>query len=294
MKSLIILIANPAAHRASNKKVATASYYLQSKGYEVEVIFTHSRGDAEHLARESLLRQPSLIIAAGGDGTFNEVVNGIAGTGIPMGILPLGTTNVLARELHIPENVQAAIEKALRKNPHSISLGKITLTDSSPNISRYFILMAGIGYDAMAVYGTNEVLKQFSGQGAYLYSGMKTLVKFHPSLLTFTADGKHYEGYSGIIGNAAKYGGAFSVTPDADLSDPVLHLCIFKGRKRVDIARYVFGVLTGTHLKYRDIEYLRAKHIVINGRAHIQLDGDYFGMTPAKVEVAPNALNLIF
>jgi diacylglycerol kinase (ATP) len=294
MKSLIILIANPAAQKASDKKVAMASYYLQSKGYEVEVLYTHKRGDAEDLARESLRQEPSLIIPAGGDGTFNEVVNGIAGSEIPMAILPLGTTNVLARELDIPENVEAAMEKALRRKPTRISLGKVTLTNTAHNLSRYFILMAGIGFDALAVQGTRETLKKFSGQGAYIFSGMKTLLKFNPSLITFTVDGKNYQGYSGIIGNAAKYGGAFSVTPDAHLSDPALYVCIFKGRKRIDLVRYVFGILTGIHLKYRDIEYLKAEHVAITGAAHIQIDGDYFGMTPARVEIVPNALNLIF
>jgi YegS/Rv2252/BmrU family lipid kinase len=294
MKSLITLIANPTALKASDKKVAMASYYLQSKGYEVEVLFTHRRGDAEILARESLKRSPSLIIAAGGDGTFNEVVNGIKGSEIPMAILPLGTTNVLARELAIPENVEGAMERALKKNPSRISLGKITLADSPKKQSRFFILMAGIGYDGMAVRGTSETLKKFSGKGAYVFSGMMTLFTFHPSPLHFEVDGKHYEGHSGIIGNAAKYGGAFSVTPDARLNDPALYVCIFKGKKRIDLMRYVFGILTGTHLKYRDLEYLRAEQVEISGIADVQIDGDYFGMTPAKVEIVPNALNLIY
>jgi len=186
------------------------------------------------------------------------------------------------------------MERALRKNPTRISLGKITLTDSSPLLSRYFILMAGIGYDGMAVYGINETMKKLSGQGAYIYSGITTLLKIDPSLLTFTINGKLYQGYSGIIGNAAKYGGSFSVTPDAHLSNPALYVCIFQGSKRADIVRYVFGILTGTHLKYADIEYKKAERIEIKGSAHIQIDGDYFGMTPAKVEIVPNALNLIF
>lgn len=293
MKSLITLIANPAAQKASGKKVAMASYYLQSKGYEVEVLFTHKRGDAEAIARESLKRLPSLIIAAGGDGTFNEVVNGIMGSEIPMAILPLGTTNVLARELDIPERIEGALERAIKKTPSRISLGKITLTESAQNLSRFFILMAGIGYDGMAVRGTSETIKKFSGKGAYVLSGIQTLIKFHPSLLSFTVDGKRYEGYSGIIGNAAKYGGAFSVTPDAHLHDPVLYICIFKGRSRIDLVRYVFGITTRTHLKYRDLEYLRAERVEIAGSADIQIDGDYIGMSPANIEVVPNALNLI-
>lgn len=294
MKSLIILIANPVALKASEKKVLAASYYLQSKGHEVEVLFTHKRGDAEALARESLNRQPSLIIAAGGDGTCNEVANGITGSEIPMAILPLGTTNVLARELAIPEDIQGAMERALKKSPSGVSLGKITLTDSPYQLFRFFILMAGIGYDGTAVRGTSETVKRLSGKGAYVLSGIRTALKFHPSILNITIDGRPFEGYSAIIGNAAKYGGSFSVTPDARLSDPSLYVCIFKGKKRVDLVRYVIGILTGTHLKYRDLEYLRAERIEIAGSADIQIDGDYFGVPPAKIEIVPNALNLIF
>lgn len=294
MKSLIILIANPAAQKVSGKKVAIASYYLQSKGYEVEVLYTMKRGDAEALAKTSLLRQPSLVIAAGGDGTFNEVANGLAGSDIPMAILPLGTTNVLARELELPVTVQGALERALRNKPQSVSLGKITLTSSSAGATRFFILMAGVGFDAMAVHGTSEPLKKYARQGAYILSGLKTFLKFHPSLLTFTLDGKEYKGYSGIICNASKYGGPFSVAPDAQLKNPVLYACIFRGGRRVDIVRYVLGILAGTHLKYRDIEYLKAEQVTITGSADIQIDGDYFGITPAKVEVIPNALKLIY
>src|SRR4030042_2750172 len=153
MKSSIILISNPVAKRASERKIEAAYRLLKSRGYKVEIVSTKYKGHAEGLAIEVIKRTPALVIAAGGDGTFNEVVNGIAGTEIPMAILPLGTTNVLARELDIPENVQGAMERALRKNPTRISLGKITLTDSSPLLSRYFILMAGIGYHGMAVCG---------------------------------------------------------------------------------------------------------------------------------------------
>lgn len=294
MKSLIVLIVNPAAQRASGKKVAMASYYLQSKGYDVEVHFTRKRGDAETLARESVSRRPHLIIAGGGDGTYNEVVNGIAGSGIPMAILPLGTTNVLARELDIPIDIRSAMERALRKNPALISLGKISITHTLLPLSRYFILMAGIGYDAMAVHGTSARLKKYSGQGAYIFGGMKSLLKFHPSLLTFSVDGEERQGYSAIIGNAAKYGGDFSVTPDANLSNPFLYVCIFKGRKRSDIARYVLGILRGTHLKYSDVEYLRAEKVVVTGNADIQIDGDYLGTTPATVEVVPRAFSLVY
>lgn len=294
MKSSIILICNPAAKRTSERKIDLAARFLKSKGYEVEKLFTKQRGDAENLAREAIKKSPSFIIAAGGDGTWNEVTNGIAGSEIPMAILPLGTTNVLAKELGIPENVEGALEIAVSRTPKTVSIGKILYTHHSPLVQRYFVLMAGIGFDGETVFGINDTLKKFSGKGAYIYSGIETLLRLNPVELTFDIDGKSYSGYSAIIGKAAKYGGNFKITPDARLTDPSFYICLFKGNKRLDIVRYVFGIATGSHLRFKDIVYLKAEHVEINGKSHIQIDGDYLGMTPAKVEVAPNMLRLVY
>ncbi|MEW6068758.1 MAG: diacylglycerol kinase family protein [Nitrospirota bacterium] len=300
MKSLIVIISNPVAKKASEKKISIASNFLKSKGYKVEIFSTKKRGDAENFARNAITESPHLIIAAGGDGTFNEVANGIAGSETPMAILPLGTTNVLAKETGIPENVEKAMEIAVSNTPKTISLGKISclrenqITHQQLPITRYFILMAGIGFDAEAVFGINENIKKVSGKGAYIYSGFKVLLNFKPSDLAFDIDGKIYSGSSAVIGNTAKYGGNFKITPDARLSEPNLCICLFKGKKRGDILRYVIGILTKSHLRFNDIEYLKANRIQINGNSHIQIDGDYLGMTPAKVEIAPDVLRLVF
>jgi YegS/Rv2252/BmrU family lipid kinase len=294
MKSSVILISNPAAKGTSGKRIARASYYLQAKGFQVDVLFTQKKGGAEELARDAIKQSPAVIIAAGGDGTFNEVANGIAGSGISMAILPLGTSNVLAKELGIPEDIEGALEVVVNGAVRPVSLGKIDVIRNASPLSRYFVLMAGIGFDGEAVFRVSDRVKKISGKGSYIYSGIKTLLHHDPSELTLTIDGRTYSGYSAIIGNAAKYGGNFSVTPDAKITDPVLYVCLFKGKRRLDHLRYVYGIVTGTHLRYADVEYLKADHVEITGEAHIQIDGDYFGMTPAKISVAPDALRLIF
>jgi diacylglycerol kinase (ATP) len=294
MKSLVVLVSNPVAKKTSERKIDLACRFLESKGWEVEKLFTKQKGDAEILAKNALEKSPALVVAAGGDGTFNEVMNGLAGSEIPMGILPLGTTNVLAKELGIPENVEGAIEAAVTRTPKIISLGKIIFTRNSLPVTRLFCLMAGIGYDGEAVSRIDEGLKKISGKGSYVYSGIKTLLRFSPAKLTFHIGGKEYSGYSAVIGKAAKYAGNFKVVPDARLTDPSFYACIFKGKKRLDILRYVFGVASGTHLRYRDVEYLKTENVEINGKAHIQVDGDYLGMTPAKIEIVRDALRLVF
>jgi diacylglycerol kinase (ATP) len=294
MKSSIILICNPAAKGMSKAKIERACRLLEQKDYRVELLLTKQRGEAEQFAKDRAKRPASVIIAAGGDGTFNEVANGIAGSEIPMAILPLGTTNVLAKELDIPHSLEGALEIALNNTPKSLSLGRIAMVRDSSLVSRYFILMAGIGFDGEAVYGINETFKKITGKGAYLYSGVKTLLRFDPDELEVTVDGKKHSAYSLIVGNASKYGGHFRVTPDVRLIDPILHVCLFKGRKRIDTLRYVFGIATGSHLKFADVEYLKAGEIAIKGHAHIQIDGDYFGMTPAEISIVPSALRLIY
>ena len=294
MKSSIILICNPAAKSMSGAKIEKARRLLEQKDYRVELFLTKQRGEAEQLAKDAAKRAPAVIIAAGGDGTFNEVANGIAGSEIPMAILPLGTTNVLAKELCIPDTVEGALEVALKKTPKSVSLGRIAIIRDASPVSRYFILMAGVGFDGETVFGINETFKKISGKGAYLYSGLKTLLRFAPEKLAVTVDRKTYTAYSVIVGNASKYGGHFKVTPDARLTEPILHVCLFKGRKRFDTFRYILGIVTGSHLKFADVEYLQAEQIAIKGSAHIQIDGDYFGMTPAEISIVPNALRLVF
>jgi len=294
MKSPVILIANPLAKKASEQAIQKAVALLRSAGHEVHVRLTQKRGDAERWAREAADDCAPLVIAVGGDGTFNEVINGIANTGTAMAIVPMGTTNVLAKELSVPEDVAGATDLALRGRVHLVSLGMVSCISWSSHVTRYFCLMAGIGFDGEAVYGVNESLKRHSGKGAYILSGLKTLMNYSPGDLKFTINGTAYAGYSAIVGNASKYGGNFKITPDAMLSDPHLDVVIMHGKRRSDILRYIYGIFRGRHLRLKDITYMKCESVRVEGIARIQLDGDYLGTTPATITVVPEALKLIY
>ena len=293
MRSSLLLIANPAAKGASGNRIEQAAMLFQSEGYDVNISLTGKKGDAEEYAREAARKGIPLIVAAGGDGTFNEVINGIVHTDTSMAILPMGTTNVLAKELGIPEDVEGAVKKALAGKVRTVSLGKIDLIRATPAISRYFCLMAGIGFDGETVHAVNEAWKKYSGKGAYIFSGLKTLIGYSPRPLTFLVDGETFSGFSAIIGKASKYGGHYRVTPDADLGHPQLSLIIMQGKRRSDIIRYVWGIMQGSHLRMKDIIYRRARTVRVEGSARIQIDGDYLGETPAVINVIPDALRLI-
>jgi len=294
MRSSIVLIANPTARRASEKKIERAADLFRSSGHTVDVFLTGKRGDAEEIARKASGDGASLIVAAGGDGTINEVVNGIAYTDTPLAILPMGTTNVLAKELGIPEDIEGAVSAATRGKAKTVSLGKILCGSPPSPVMRYFCLMAGIGFDGDAVYHFNASVKRHSGKVAYILAGLKTLLDYSPEPLIFSFDRETCRGYSAIIGKASKYGGNFRITPRANLLNPELYIYVMQGKRRSDILRYVLGVLTGRHLGFRDVIYRKAVSVKVEGTAHIQMDGDYLGKSPATVTVAPDALKLVY
>jgi YegS/Rv2252/BmrU family lipid kinase len=299
----IVLIANPAARRASERKISEAASLLRERGHDVKLLLTEKRGDAEIFSKQAALalERPDLVLAAGGDGTFNEAVNGLAGSEagglagseVPMAMLPLGTTNVLAKEAGIPEDVRGAVETALSGRTHSVSLGKITFSQGQ-GTSRYFLLMAGIGFDAESVRGVGRHAKRISGAGAHIISGLRALIKWNPERLSIDMDGKPLSGYSLIVCNAARYAGPYMAAPDARIEEPALYVFLMHGRRRIDILRYVLGILTGRHLKLNDVSYLRAERVDVKGRAAVQLDGDFIGATPASITVVPNALKLVY
>ncbi|MDI6728097.1 MAG: diacylglycerol kinase family lipid kinase [Thermodesulfovibrionales bacterium] len=322
MTKNIILIGNPIAGGGALKKIKRSVNILENRGFDVRLMLTAQKGDAESFARQISQEGQGelLVIAAGGDGTYNEVANGLAHSNIPMAILPLGTTSVLAKELNMPENLEKALNIALNGKVQTVHLGRITcnklahssslidtnkktmgheLSSKSYNITRhpslvtrYFLLMAGIGFDGETVYSVNEKIKTITGKGAYILSGIRTILKYNPPRITLKYNSEQKSGYNAIIGKASCYGGDFKITPDAKLTEPSLYVFLMHKKGRLNLIRYISGIIKGGHLKLKDISYFRASEIEIQGNAHIQVDGDYLGITPAKIDVMPNALLL--
>jgi YegS/Rv2252/BmrU family lipid kinase len=290
----IIIIGNPVAGGGALKKIKRALNILENKGFDVRLMLTSQKGDAELFARQvsqepEIRSQEYLVIAAGGDGTYNEVANGLVHSNIPMAILPLGTTSVLAKELKIPSPIESALNVALDGKVQTVHLGRIT----TASLTRHFLLMAGVGFDGETVYGVNPWIKKITGKGAYILSGIKTILKYNPSRITLKYNSEQKSGYNVIIGKASCYGGDFRVTPDAKLTEPFFYVFLMHQKSRFNLIHYISGIINKSHLKFKDISYFRASKIDIQGNAHIQIDGDYLGTTPAKIDVVPDALLLM-
>ncbi len=236
------------------------------------------------------------MVAAGGDGTFNEVMNGLTavdegiGGTVPMALLPLGTTNVLAKELKVPEDAEGAVRRILEGRMKRIYLGNISFPDGC---QRRFFLMAGIGFDAEAVYHVNRRLKKLYGKAGYMTSGLKLLKDWRPEPRLALIDGRQFFFSSLIVCKGARYGGYPKAAPDASVEESSLYAVVMSGRERLDVLRYAFGIITGRHTSFKDVEYLKCQSVQVRDRARIQADGDYIGESPASIGIARENLDII-
>lgn len=282
------LIANPVAGRGALELIAQARQRLQAAGAEVELFLTTGPGDAEQFAALAKSRGFDRIVAAGGDGTVNEVVNGLAADGPPLAILPLGTTNVLALEIGLPRRFEEVCDLALHGRPTPIHLGLAG--------QRRFVLMAGIGFDAAVVQGVNLRLKRRLGKGAYLVSAWRCWLRPANRLLRVVVDesGQTLEGYGAIISNARSYGGRFTLTPEASLFDDSLQVCLILRPGRLALLMVGFSLLAGWPMVQPWGKYLCCRRLTVSGEGvPVQIDGDAAGTLPRVFAMNPFSIRLM-
>ncbi len=284
------MIVNPISGGYCKGKIKRAREFLEKEGFGVSLFYTEKKGDAFEISKrliDSGSRGIHAMIAGGGDGTFNEVANGIAGTGIPMALLPMGTTNVLAKELKIPEDIRA-LRLLINGDLIETFPGRI----KTGNIDRYFLLMVGAGFDAEAVLRVNKGLKKVGGKLAYIMSGLGLFIVYSPHDIDISIDGEEMVCSNLVIARAGCYGGSNGIAPDADLRKPLLYSVIFTGRGRMALLRYVAGVLTKRHINYSDVICREVKKISIKTPVHIQIDGDYLVRDSAEISISEKPLKI--
>ena len=221
----ILVILNPAARgeraKALRDKIASLSHH-------VIVRSTGSPGDARALAARAVTQGYDTIVAAGGDGTINEVVNGIAGTDVQFGILPVGTMNVFATELGIPQNNLAKAWRVIEK-------GFSRLVDLPRANQEYFVQLAGVGLDAEVVRQTTPDSKKALGPMSYLLTLAQVASRQPPKILIEPVDGATREGSFVLVGNGRLYGGPFVLFRDARLDDGLLDVLVFQNQSHWDL-----------------------------------------------------------
>jgi len=286
----VLVIHNPTAGRQKHRRLDAIVARLERFGASVEVRATTRRGDAEDFAAAARPEDVDAVIAAGGDGTVNEVLNGLArgSGGMAVGVIPLGTANVLACEIGLRPRDLSGIARTIAFGPtRRVHLGIAN--------GRRFLLMAGVGLDAEVVAKINSALKRHTGKLAYVVESLKQAVGYDFPKLTIRADGVVYEGCMAVACKGRHYGGPFIAAPDADLEAPKLDLCILPNPGMAGMLRYGLALPFGKLSDLPEVRVISARSIVITGPrgAPVQGDGDIVARLPAEIGIADETVELI-
>ena len=292
-----VVIYNPCAgafkHRKRKHWLDKSLEVLRSHGGTVESRPTTGPGAATGIARQAIQDGADLILAAGGDGTVNEVINGMVFSQVPLGILPAGTANVLAVELGMDVHMVRTVRALSAFLPERIAVGELRLGASSE--PRYFMLMAGVGLDADIVYKLDPAMKNSFGKLAYWLAGFSQLGRKLPEF-TVTVNGASHRASFALASRVRNYGGDLEIARSVSLLDEDLELVLFSGESSFGYLKYLLGVTMRRLQGMRGVTILRAKSLRCSSPeegVYVQVDGEHVGRLPFEISLIPRALTLL-
>src|SRR5919112_368621 len=260
--------------------------WVRAKGHTVRARVTWESGDGAMFAREAIEAGADTIIACGGDGMVNEVVNGLEGTQVALGIIPVGTANDFARQVGIPDDPDAAMDIVLRRKP--------VIIDTAAMNGRRFLNVSSGGIGAEATAETPASAKASLGAVAYFISGLRKLAEFEPRRALFEAPGfqSEMDFLLFAVGNARATGGGTLVTPRASVRDGLLDVCIVGALPRKEFAKLALRVKRGEHLEADGVRYMQVPwfHITSPEPMTINVDGETAELRQAQYDARPRDL----
>lgn len=285
----IAIIYNPKSGKQLERS-STVEHFarlLLQNGYRVLVRPTSYSGHASILAQEAVSESVDLIVAHGGDGTLNEVLQGVVGSKVALAVWPGGTANVVAQDLKLPRTPETILKLIKLNHTVRVHVGRAG--------SRYFFFSAGIGLDAEVINNVDAQLKKQIGKGAFWLAGMAHLLKWHPTPIEIQAQGRRYNGTFVAIGKSFGYGGTLSLTPHASMVDPNLDVCIFTGQSKLQYLNYLVACFNGQQLQMDGVYYFKTKSLTATASTPlpVQVDGEVVGQLPMQFELVPDAVSLL-
>src|SRR5579859_613705 len=298
-----LLIHNPNAGtggRARRRLLDQVRKILSRGGIEADLQETTAPGDATAMAQRATAEGRQLVIACGGDGTLNEVVNGLAaqknGHRVPMALLPGGTANVLAKELCLPWDILKAAEKLVHGEVKEIALGLATPI-REPAKKRYFISVAGAGPDGMIVYSIDLDLKARVGILAYWWQGTREVFRYKFRHFRVTAAGQQIDSSIVVVGRTKHYGGPFKITTGADLYEDQFELMTLTTRSGFRYLSYLPSLWLGRLRGTKGVHFWKADSIVCEPLGeqpiYAHVDGEPLARLPVEFKIIPRALKLL-
>jgi YegS/Rv2252/BmrU family lipid kinase len=292
-----LLIVNPTSGGGRNRHLlGRVLKYFRRKGDDVEVAKTSASGDAARAALSAIGQDWDAVVAAGGDGTIHEVVGALAGTALPLGILPWGTGNVFAKEMGLPSGVKGQC-RVIRK-------GRTLVVDLGTLDGRPFLLMASVGFDAY-VLGRMRGLgsKRIWGVAAYAWAALGALARYgHRPVDVVLDGGRRDRGSFVLVSNTSLYGAFFVIQPQADPTDGALDVFVFRDAGRWKFlgmaAQLVWHSLTGSHgslglMRRHGVYRAREVDLVPGHGLPVQVDGEFLPEGGTAVGVIPRALRVL-
>jgi len=280
-----VVILNPVA---GNEQAKHCQERVESIVRGCPVHITSHSVEAEALARRAVDDGFGKIVAAGGDGTVNEVVNGIARSGAALGLLPIGKVNVFAMELGLPShNLELCWEIVQGDN--------MRLVDLHSANGRSFVQLAGVGLDAQVVKETSLAFKRSLGPLSYLISAAQIAAREPPKLSIESENASIEEGSFVLIGNGRLYGGPFPFFKHAIIDDGLFDVVVFKRLGYLEIIKYLQDVVFSSDIRVPEIEYFQTRHLRITSEQDVpvELDGELAGNCPVDFQIQKRALRVL-
>jgi diacylglycerol kinase (ATP) len=298
-----LLIHNPNAGNGGNGRRALldeARRIFAAGGIHTDLAETTKAGDATEIAQRANEEKRQLVIACGGDGTLNEVVNGLAGQKnghrVPLALLPGGTANVLAKELKLPWDIPSAAEMLVHGVVREIPLGLATPLNE-PTKTKYFLSVAGAGPDGMIVYSIDLDLKARVGILAYWWQGAREAFRYRFQHFRVVAAGKEVDSSLVVVGRTKHYGGPFKITTEADLYEDQFELLALTSQSGLRYLSYLPSLWLGKLRGTEGVHFWKADKILCEplGKDPIyaQVDGEPLARLPVEFKIIPRALKLL-
>lgn len=296
------LIVNPTAGAGRTaKKWPYIKALLKNTGLRFEHDITEAPGHAIELAKSAVNKGYKLVVSVGGDGTINEIVNGIYATGdmkdVELGIIGTGTGSDYIRTIGVSKYYQESCHHLMNPMKKSVDLGLVEFTANGQPAKRIFANFAGLGFDAEVVKATTRKFKNFGGKPAYLMGLLSTFATYKNRNIHITMNGQSEDRkVCTIVMSNGKYGGgSMLLAPDADPSDGLFDVIIIGDVTKPDLLRSLPRIYKGTHLTHPKVTVRRTDLITISSDEPmaIQADGDLVGEAPARFTVLPSALNIL-
>ncbi len=255
--------------------------FFEKRGINYECFLTQDKKHATQLVSKLLTPDFTDLLIVGGDGTLNEVVNGLPNTQIPISLIPKGTGNDFAKALKLPKKLNQQLEIVLNGEIKSVDVGKCN--------EHLFVNTMGFGFDGKVVEHMEKNGKPAGGHLAYLLTVLKIVTGFPEPTVKFSIDGKEFEQsvFLMAINNGTVYGGGFHITPDAKLDDGIFDICLIGKisplRRLISFPKMQLGI----HQNVREIQMLKGREIEISAQPQVlaQLDGELIGKPPFKVSI---------